>query len=135
MCGRGSWWPGYSATTTVCLAYVWTQPVCMENMFGCTCSMVLTLTITLRTRAVCTQRARLTKNEPQFRFPDARLCWPFCIVGAWLKSTARQPITCELLGMKTDRELLGMKTDRIRTDITDIVFVFVFRSGFGFEYG
>jgi hypothetical protein len=30
---------------------------------------------------------------------------------------------------------LGMKTDRIRTDITDIVFVFVFMSGFGFEYG
>jgi hypothetical protein len=31
--------------------------------------------------------------------------------------------------------LVGMKTDRIRTDITDIVFVFVFMSGFGFEYG
>jgi hypothetical protein len=30
---------------------------------------------------------------------------------------------------------LGMKTDRIRTDITDIVFVFIFMSGFGFEYG
>jgi hypothetical protein len=29
---------------------------------------------------------------------------------------------------------VGMKTDRIRTDITDIVFVFVFMSGFGFEY-
>jgi hypothetical protein len=31
--------------------------------------------------------------------------------------------------------LVGMKTDRIRTDITDIVFVFIFISGFGFEYG
>jgi hypothetical protein len=31
--------------------------------------------------------------------------------------------------------LVGMKTDRIRTDITDIVFVFIFMSGFGFEYG
>jgi hypothetical protein len=30
---------------------------------------------------------------------------------------------------------VGMKTDRIRTDITDIVFVFVFMSGFRFEYG
>jgi hypothetical protein len=30
---------------------------------------------------------------------------------------------------------VGMKTDRIRTDITDIVFVFIFMSGFGFEYG
>jgi hypothetical protein len=30
---------------------------------------------------------------------------------------------------------LGMKTDRIRTDITDIVFVFIFMSGFGFKYG
>jgi hypothetical protein len=30
---------------------------------------------------------------------------------------------------------LGMKTDRIRTDMTDIVFVFIFMSGFGFEYG
>jgi hypothetical protein len=29
----------------------------------------------------------------------------------------------------------GMKTDRIRTDITDIVFVFIFMSGFGFEHG
>jgi hypothetical protein len=29
----------------------------------------------------------------------------------------------------------GMKTDRIRTDITDIIFVFIFISGFGFEYG
>jgi hypothetical protein len=28
----------------------------------------------------------------------------------------------------------GMKTDRIRTDITDITFVFIFPSGFGFEY-
>jgi hypothetical protein len=30
---------------------------------------------------------------------------------------------------------VGMKTDRIRTDITDIVFVFIFMFGFGFEYG
>jgi hypothetical protein len=30
---------------------------------------------------------------------------------------------------------VGMKTDRIQTDITDIVFVFIFMSGFGFEYG
>jgi hypothetical protein len=30
---------------------------------------------------------------------------------------------------------VGMKTDRIRTNITDIVFVFIFISGFGFEYG
>ena len=30
---------------------------------------------------------------------------------------------------------VGMKTDRIRTDITDITFVFIFLSGFGFEYG
>jgi hypothetical protein len=30
---------------------------------------------------------------------------------------------------------LGMKTDQIRTDITHIVFVFIFMSGFGFEYG
>jgi hypothetical protein len=34
-----------------------------------------------------------------------------------------------------EQPLLGMKTDRIRTDITDIVFVFIFMSGFGFEYG
>ena len=31
--------------------------------------------------------------------------------------------------------LVGMKTDRIRTDITDIIFVFTFLVGFGFEYG
>ena len=30
---------------------------------------------------------------------------------------------------------LGMKTDRIRTDITDIIFVFTFLVEFGFEYG
>jgi len=30
---------------------------------------------------------------------------------------------------------LGMKTDRIRTDITDIIFVFIFLVGVGFEYG
>jgi len=30
---------------------------------------------------------------------------------------------------------LGMKTDRIRTDITDIIFVFIFLVGFEFEYG
>jgi len=28
-----------------------------------------------------------------------------------------------------------MKTDQIRTDITDITFVFIFLSKFGFEYG
>ena len=30
---------------------------------------------------------------------------------------------------------VGMKTDQIRMDITDITFVFIFLSGFGFEYG
>ena len=30
---------------------------------------------------------------------------------------------------------LEMKTDRIRTDITDIIFLFIFLIGFGFEYG
>ena len=30
---------------------------------------------------------------------------------------------------------LGIKTDRIWTDITDITFVFIFLSGFRFEYG
>ena len=30
---------------------------------------------------------------------------------------------------------VGMKTDRIRTDITDIIFVFIFLVGIGFEYG
>ena len=30
---------------------------------------------------------------------------------------------------------IGMKTDRIRTDITDIIFVFIFLVGFEFEYG
>jgi len=30
---------------------------------------------------------------------------------------------------------LGMKTDRIRTDIIDTIFVFIFLVEFGFEYG
>ena len=30
---------------------------------------------------------------------------------------------------------VGMKTDRIRTNITDIIFVFIFLVGFIFEYG
>ena len=39
-------------------------------------------------------------------------------------------------GLRQDDPLsLGMKTDRIRTDITNITFVFIFLSGFGFEYG
>jgi hypothetical protein len=29
----------------------------------------------------------------------------------------------------------GMKTDRIRTDIIDIIFVFIFLVGFRFKYG
>jgi len=33
------------------------------------------------------------------------------------------------------RRRVGMKTDRIRTDIIDIIFVFVFLVEFGFEYG
>ena len=41
-----------------------------------------------------------------------------------------------MLGVTRVVELLvGMKTDRIRTDITDITFVFIFLSRFGFEYG
>ena len=28
-----------------------------------------------------------------------------------------------------------VKTDRIRMDITDIIFIFIFLVGFGFEYG
>jgi len=35
-----------------------------------------------------------------------------------------------LLGLQ-----IWMKTDRIRTDITDIIFVFIFLVEFGFEYG
>jgi hypothetical protein len=35
----------------------------------------------------------------------------------------------------TPYSIPGMKTDRIRTDITAIIFVFIFMSGFGFEYG
>jgi len=31
--------------------------------------------------------------------------------------------------------LVGMKTDRIRTDIVDTIFVFIFLLGFGFEHG
>jgi hypothetical protein len=34
-----------------------------------------------------------------------------------------------------DHLALWMKTDPIRTDNTDITFVFIFLSGFGFEYG
>jgi len=30
---------------------------------------------------------------------------------------------------------IGMKTDRIRTDIINIIFVFIFLVEFGFEYG
>jgi hypothetical protein len=30
---------------------------------------------------------------------------------------------------------VGMKTDWIQTDITDIISVFIFLVGFGFEYG
>ena len=30
---------------------------------------------------------------------------------------------------------VGMKTDRIRTDITDIIFIFIFLVEFGFEHG
>jgi hypothetical protein len=30
---------------------------------------------------------------------------------------------------------VAMKTDRIRMDIANIIFVFIFLSGFGFEYG
>ena len=30
---------------------------------------------------------------------------------------------------------IRMKTDRIRTDITDIIFIFIFLVEFGFEYG
>jgi len=45
----------------------------------------------------------------------------------WLVAT-NLLCTCCLL-------LVGMKTDRIRTNIIDITFVFIFLSGFGFEYG
>jgi len=31
--------------------------------------------------------------------------------------------------------VVGMKTDRIRTNIIDIIFVFIFLIEFGFEYG
>jgi hypothetical protein len=45
-------------------------------------------------------------------------------VPPWIRQTGRR-----------GQLAVGMKTDRIRTDITDIVFVFVFMFGFGFEYG
>jgi len=38
-------------------------------------------------------------------------------------------------GMSWGGVQIGMKTDRIRTDITDIIFVFIFLVGFGFKYG
>jgi hypothetical protein len=36
---------------------------------------------------------------------------------------------------KAGTKRMRMKTDRIRRHITEIVFVFIFMSGFGFEYG
>jgi hypothetical protein len=46
-----------------------------------------------------------------------------------------RPFSCSGHHGPMDAKILGMKTDRIRTDVTDIVFVFIFMSGFGFEYG
>jgi len=37
--------------------------------------------------------------------------------------------------LKSDDEDRVYGSDRIRTDITDITSVFIFQSGFGFEYG
>jgi hypothetical protein len=50
-------------------------------------------------------------------------------------STGLQDLKLGGKGISGAVSLAGMKTDRIRTDITDIVFVFIFMSGFGFEYG
>jgi hypothetical protein len=53
-----------------------------------------------------------------------------------LKGTSENSVVYLLVELGDNyAPLLGMKTDRIRTDITDIVFVFIFMSGFGFEYG
>ena len=41
----------------------------------------------------------------------------------------------EAVALLSDDIEVGMKTDRIRTDITNIIFVFIFLVEFGFEYG
>jgi hypothetical protein len=53
--------------------------------------------------------------------------------GPFSKVVLRENVLSALLTMIVP--WLGMKTDRIRTNITDIIFVFIFMSGFGFEYG
>jgi hypothetical protein len=45
------------------------------------------------------------------------------------------PTLCGHLTLAVASVVLGMKTDWIRTDIADIIFVFVFLPGFRFEYG
>jgi hypothetical protein len=54
-------------------------------------------------------------------------------LAVWAEVVAAARPAAELGGQVWEVRV-GMKTDRIQTDITDIVFVFVFMSGFGFEY-
>jgi len=46
----------------------------------------------------------------------------------------RADVSVTVRGADGTSVVAGTKTDRIRTDITDITFVFIFLSGFGFEY-
>jgi len=56
---------------------------------------------------------------------------PFALGPTKVPARVHLPTNLRSSSMST----LGIKMDRIRTDITDITFVFIFLSGFGFEYG
>jgi hypothetical protein len=65
------------------------------------------------------------KEEPPITFTD----------GNTLKKRFKFLLCSDFKYRKAVLSRARMKTDRIRTDITDIVFVFIFMFGFGFEYG
>jgi hypothetical protein len=73
----------------------------------------------------CSTLARVFPNGTERASEGEKEWWQGrgCVARAWEGGGVRRGLD------------LGMKTDRIRTDITDIVFVFIFMSGFGFEYG
>jgi len=102
-------------------------PFCL--LFPTHSGFILALLLNISGAASCVLLSYVWKRK-HYIYTDGYAC--FCL---WQWNSYSIQYTRCFNGLSFGLLLLGMKTDRIRTDIVDTIFVFIFLLGFGFEHG